>query len=93
MATSSPDSLSIPEVSDKDASGFTSLAPSINQARGVRNEAPKTAASDPESVKAGLDFKPTWRFYLTFISISVITLAAALDATSKSYPAKSPHLS
>ncbi|RFU35015.1 hypothetical protein B7463_g1332, partial [Scytalidium lignicola] len=43
--------------------------------------------SSPDSIEAetaGLIFSPDWRFYLAFISLSVVTMAAALDATSLS---------
>jgi hypothetical protein len=62
------------EIRDKDS---PSSVPSIHQI----DQAVAPSAT-PDEVRAGYDFKPTWRFYMTFISISVITLAAALDATS-----------
>lgn len=37
-----------------------------------------TSPSAPES------FKPGWRFYASFVSLCIITLAVALDATSLS---------
>ncbi|MCJ1381293.1 hypothetical protein MMC17_004403 [Xylographa soralifera] len=36
------------------------------------------------SERALPDFKPGWRFYLAFVTLSIITLAAALDATTLS---------
>ncbi len=45
---------------------------------------PSPASSENKDATAPAPFKPTLPFYLCFITLSVITLAVALDATSLS---------
>lgn len=73
--------LSAVDLDAKDASGYTSRTPSL---AGLEDAAPKETPADLESSETANEFKPTWRFYAIFITLSIITLAAALDATSKS---------
>ncbi|KAH8799927.1 major facilitator superfamily domain-containing protein [Hyaloscypha sp. PMI_1271] len=47
-------------------------------------EEPETAEQSIEENASGPEFNPNWRFYLAFCSLAVVTLAAALDATSLS---------
>ena len=35
-----------------------------------------------EQIKAAAEFSPDWRFYLAFVSLAILTLMVALDATS-----------
>jgi MFS family permease len=89
MATPSQDgtrspSLAAVDLGGKDLSGYTSPAPSIAPAEAMRDAAPTESPAEAESPDSANTFKPTWRFYLTFISLSTITLTAALDATSLS---------
>ncbi|OCL11843.1 MFS general substrate transporter [Glonium stellatum] len=62
-------------------SDSTATIPTPNQESALKEEArapsEKSSASTTES-----GFNPGWRFYLAFSSLSVITLMAALDATS-----------
>lgn len=77
-------SLGAIDLGEKDVSRSTSRTPSIAPAEGAQGVATTESPARAESPEGAHEFKPTWRFYLTFISLSVITLAAALDATSKS---------
>jgi MFS family permease len=82
--TRSP-SLAAIDLAEKDLSGSTSPAPSITPAaEALQNATPTESHAEAESPDDANAFKPTWRFYLTFISLSAITLTAALDATSLS---------
>jgi hypothetical protein len=71
------------DLGEKDVSGYTSRTPSIAPAQNLQDAAPTETPAEAESPETANEFKPTWRFYLTFISLSVITLTVALDATSK----------
>ena len=77
-------SLAAINLGEKDASGYSSPIPSIAQAEGVPPIAPMEKPLEAESSETSNEFKPPLRFYLTFATLAVITLAAALDATSKS---------
>jgi hypothetical protein len=85
-----PRSLNGPRLSDADTSTFTSISPSAEKLGEETAHTPpmimNTMDREPETGPANgsLDFKPSLRFYLTFVTLSVITLAAALDATSLS---------
>jgi MFS family permease len=81
--TRSP-SLAAVNLEEKDLSSCTSPAPSIAPAEALRDAALTESPADAELPDTANAFKPTWRFYLTFISLAVITLTAALDATSLS---------
>jgi len=81
--TRSP-SLAAIDLGEKDLSSYTSPAPSIAPAEAMRDATPTESPAEAESPDSANTFKPTWRFYLTFISLSTITLTAALDATSLS---------
>jgi hypothetical protein len=71
------------DLGQKDASSNTSRTPSISPAHSLQDTVLAETPTDADSPETANEFKPTWRFYLTFISLSVITLTAALDATSK----------
>ncbi|KAI9804453.1 MAG: hypothetical protein M1825_001352 [Sarcosagium campestre] len=49
-----------------------------------RNVSPSPTPSQHKEHVAPPDFNPGWRFYVAFSTLSIITLAAALDATSLS---------
>ena len=62
-------------------SKLTLPTPNQDPALKEQSRAPsEKSASTTESSSAA--FNPGWRFYLAFSSLSVITLMAALDATS-----------
>jgi hypothetical protein len=44
--------------------------------------APQREMAEEDTAAVDVEFKPNLRFYITFITLSVVTLAAALDATS-----------
>src|ERR1700694_4772651 len=81
--TRSP-SLTAVDLVEKDLSGYTSPSPSIAPAEASGDATPTESPAETESPDTANEFKPTWRFYMTFITLSVITLTAALDATSLS---------
>ena len=59
----------------------------VSEATAVSALATTTTSSDPSNDKLDHghgEFKPNTRFYLAFVAISSLTLAAALDATSLS---------
>jgi hypothetical protein len=66
-------------------SNLTSYSPSL-----ITNDGPPSApeqlptAETPDESQALADFNPGWRFYMVFITLAAVTLAAALDATSLS---------
>ncbi|KAH8811393.1 major facilitator superfamily domain-containing protein [Xylogone sp. PMI_703] len=55
-----------------------------NGNNGHDNETKDTSPDSVDGEAAGEIFSPDWRFYLAFLSLSVVTMAAALDATSLS---------
>jgi MFS family permease len=59
----------------------TSLDLSHEAVKTDENQLPSPAVNG-ETKSA--EFNPNWRFYLAFLTLSVVTLAAALDATSLS---------
>ncbi|MCJ1402248.1 hypothetical protein MMC11_005468 [Xylographa trunciseda] len=62
----------------------TFLAAPVEDEDGRGSPAPSAAPSMDPPEKDLLEFNPGWRFYLAFVTLSIITLAAALDATSLS---------
>lgn len=89
MADSSRDgtqlpSLAVVDLAEKDLSGHTSPTPSLTPAEAVRDVVPTGGPAGTEPPDTATTFNPTWRFYLTFVTLSIITLTAALDATSLS---------
>jgi hypothetical protein len=54
----------------------------VTAEQNTRSGSPSPASSISKPGKP--DFNPGWRFYVAFATLSIITLAAALDATSLS---------
>jgi hypothetical protein len=71
----------IEEVTVQDTTGQLLSAYSTKHTKERLNSSKPLLISTP---MVASEFKPTWRFYLAFISIMAVALAAALDATSLS---------
>lgn len=72
-------SLIMPSLHDKSShdDGVIGINEALDMSSGSESNKPHAIAVD-------LDFKPNLRFYLSFVAISSLTLAAAIDATSVS---------
>lgn len=56
--------------------------PSISEAPVAGPSAPSSPTPSEHVAPVFPEFKPGWRFYMAFLSLAIITLAVALDATT-----------
>ena len=72
-------------MSNIDSSTGSTPAPSVLQAKEeIANQEPKRDSSSSLAADQVANFKPGWRLYTIFLTLCIVTLAAALDATSLS---------
>lgn len=78
-----------PKLGSDDSTLASALSPETRSAEALHELQPTPATqvdkSSPDSVQdepTTSEFSPGWRFYLAFLSLCVVTMAAALDASS-----------